>query len=120
MTHELRQEADVSEEKAKSYASISLAPDPNATISPEGAQHENEWYRQDFDGYRVFEKPLFTKRPIKLICVGAGATGLQIAHKARLFLKDVEVVIYEKNNDLGGTWLVNRYPGCTCDIPSHS
>lgn len=28
--------------------------------------------------------------------------------------------MYEKNHDVGGTWLENRYPGCTCDMPSHS
>lgn len=28
--------------------------------------------------------------------------------------------IYEKNPDIGGTWYENRYPGCACDIPSHS
>lgn len=29
-------------------------------------------------------------------------------------------MIYEKNEDIGGTWLENRYPGCACDIPSHA
>lgn len=105
---------------ANSYAPISLGPDPNALNGLNNLEHANHWYRQDFNGYRVSEQPLYAKRPIKVICVGAGATGLQIAHKARLFLKDVDLVIYERNHDLGGTWLVNRYPGCTCDIPSHS
>ncbi|KAL4805227.1 hypothetical protein BDV18DRAFT_153027 [Aspergillus unguis] len=26
----------------------------------------------------------------------------------------------EKNDDIGGTWYENRYPGCACDIPSHN
>ncbi|KAN0107798.1 FAD/NAD(P)-binding domain containing protein [Hyaloscypha variabilis] len=73
-----------------------------------------------FDDYRVTEQPLFAKRHIRLVCVGAGATGLEVAYKAERFLQDVEIQIYEKNNDVGGTWLENRYPGCTCDIPSHS
>src|ERR1700753_2154065 len=98
------------------YVSTSLGPDPSANVVQDDVPHENEWYRQDFGGYRVSETPLYTKRPVKLICIGAGATGLQIVHKAGLFLKDVEVTIYEKNSDLGGTWLENRYPGCTCDI----
>src|SRR6202000_417487 len=46
--------------------------------------------------------------------------GLQIAYKALRQLPNVTFVIYEKNADVGGTWLENRYPGCTCDIPSHS
>jgi len=28
-------------------------------------------------------------------------------------------VILEKNDDLGGTWRDNKYPGCACDVPSH-
>lgn len=96
-----------------------LAPDPNS-IPDADSVHENEWYNQDFDNYRVTEQPLFTKRHIRLVCVGAGATGLEVAYKAERFLQDVEIQIYEKNSDIGGTWLENRYPGCTCDIPSHS
>jgi hypothetical protein len=96
-----------------------LSPDPQA-IPDEGAVHENEWYNQDFDGYRISEQPLFTKRRVRLVCVGAGASGLQVAYKAERVLKDVDIQIYEKNKDVGGTWLENRYPGCTCDIPSHS
>lgn len=97
----------------------SSAPDTNA-IPDSTAHHENEWYNQDFDGYRITEEPLFKRRPIRLVCVGAGAAGLQIAYKAERTLKDVQIQIYDKNSDIGGTWLENRYPGCTCDIPSHS
>ena len=82
--------------------------------------HENEWYRQSFDGYTVKEQPLYTKRPLRMIIIGAGAAGLEIAYKAERQLENVSFQIYEKNNDVGGTWLENRYPGCTCDIPSHS
>lgn len=98
---------------------VSLAPDPGL-IPPSDAIHENEWYNQDFDGYRVSEQPLHAKRQLRIICVGAGAAGLQIAYKAERALTNIDLQIYEKNSDVGGTWLENRYPGCTCDIPSHS
>lgn len=98
---------------------ISGKPDPGL-IPPSDAIHENEWYNQDFDGYRITEVPLFTKRHLRIVCVGAGAAGLQIAYKAERALENVDLQIYEKNSDIGGTWLENRYPGCTCDIPSHS
>ncbi|KAL3441401.1 FAD/NAD(P)-binding domain-containing protein [Aspergillus insuetus] len=99
---------------------LSLKPHHSeATELPE--VHENEWYRQDFGGgYRVKELPLHTKRPLRMIIVGAGAAGLQIAYKAERELENVSFEIYEKNDDVGGTWYENRYPGCTCDIPSHS
>ncbi|KPI40796.1 putative sterigmatocystin biosynthesis monooxygenase stcW [Cyphellophora attinorum] len=98
---------------------ISSTPDSNA-IPGEDFVHPNTWYNQDFNGYRVTEHPLYTKRHLRIVCVGAGATGLQIAYKAERILKNVDLQIYEKNHDVGGTWLENRYPGCTCDIPSHS
>ncbi|KAE8167039.1 hypothetical protein BDV40DRAFT_313691 [Aspergillus tamarii] len=28
-------------------------------------------------------------------------------------------ILYEKSDNIGGTWWHNRYPGCACDIPSH-
>lgn len=42
------------------------------------------------------------------------------AHKAEKFLKDYALVCYEKNDQIGGTWYENRYPGCACDIPAHT
>ncbi|KAI1862728.1 uncharacterized protein JN550_010065 [Neoarthrinium moseri] len=98
---------------------ISGAPDPGY-IAPSEAHHDNKWYNQDFDGYRIAEQPLFTRRRLRVVCVGAGAAGLQLAYKAERALENIELQIYDKNSDVGGTWLENRYPGCTCDIPSHS
>lgn len=98
---------------------ISGAPDPGA-IPPSDAPHDNTWYNQDFNGYRISEHPLFEKRRLRVICIGAGAAGIQIAYKAERLLENVDLQIYDRNSDVGGTWLENRYPGCTCDIPSHS
>lgn len=61
---------------------------------------------------RISEQTLYTKRKLRIICVGAGAAGLQLAYKAERLLENVELQIYEKNDDIGGTWLENRYPGC--------
>lgn len=84
--------------------------------------HENNWYQAVFssNGYRIQEQPLHTRRPMRILIIGAGAAGLQIAYKTSKQLSNVTFTIYEKNSDAGGTWLENRYPGCTCDIPSHS
>lgn len=46
--------------------------------------HENEWYRKSFDGYTVKEQPLHTKRALRMIVIGAGAAGHEIAYSARL------------------------------------
>ena len=46
--------------------------------------------------------------------IGAGMSGLVAAH--RLQQTGIEVVVLEKNDDVGGTWLDNSYPGCRVDV----
>jgi cation diffusion facilitator CzcD-associated flavoprotein CzcO len=70
--------------------------------------------------YVVQEKPLGEPRPIRVVAIGAGASGLNLAHQVNQHMKNVDLTIYEKNDDIGGTWLENRYPGCGCDVPSHN
>lgn len=61
-----------------------------------------------------------TVRKIRVLSIGAGVTGIMNAYYIQKELENVEHVMYEKNPDIGGTWLENRYPGCACDIPSHA
>ncbi|KAJ6172566.1 cyclohexanone monooxygenase [Penicillium chermesinum] len=98
---------------------ISYGPDLNA-IPGEGFIHENSWYNQDFDGYRISEQPLFAKRHLRLICVGAGATGLQLAYKAERILENIDLQIYEKNDDIGATAINFGGPGEKPGRPSYS
>ncbi|MFI5548701.1 flavin-containing monooxygenase [Streptomyces sp. NPDC051738] len=49
--------------------------------------------------------------------IGAGFSGLLAAH--RLAQAGVPVTVYEKNEDVGGTWFENTYPGCRTDVASH-
>ncbi|KAK4105331.1 FAD/NAD(P)-binding domain-containing protein [Parathielavia hyrcaniae] len=72
------------------------------------------------NGHVEAEQPLGSTRHIRIVGIGAGASGLNLIRTLRLNLSDYEVVVYEKNADVGGTWLENRYPGCRCDVPSHS
>ncbi len=48
--------------------------------------------------------------------IGAGASGLVSAHRLRQ--AGVEVTVFEKNDEVGGTWLENIYPGCRVDVPN--
>lgn len=70
--------------------------------------------------YKVNEQPLGTARKIRIITIGAGASGLNVVRTLRKQLTNYEHVVYEKNPQVGGTWYENRYPGCKCDIPSHN
>lgn len=72
--------------------------------------------------YEIPDTVIFspTIRKIRVICIGAGLAGIVSAYRIQKELENVEFAIYEKNPDLGGTWLENRYPGCACDVPSHA
>jgi cation diffusion facilitator CzcD-associated flavoprotein CzcO len=70
--------------------------------------------------YQVLDQYHSQPRKLKIIHVGAGASGLLTAYKARKWLTKYELICYEKNPTIGGTWYENRYPGCACDIPAHT
>ncbi|KAH8689850.1 hypothetical protein BGW36DRAFT_440544 [Talaromyces proteolyticus] len=59
-------------------------------------------------------------RPMSVIVVGAGFSGIYCGIRIPERLRNVQLTIYEKNAGVGGTWYENRYPGCACDIPAHS
>src|ERR1700759_3939976 len=70
--------------------------------------------------YHIRESPMGTKRNLKVIFMGAGCSGINFASQLQKRMENIDLTIYEKNLDFGGTWLENRYPGCACDIPSVS
>ena len=72
--------------------------------------------------YAIREAPLHAPRPIRVVGIGAGASGINMIRTLRQKLAGLpfEHVVYEKNAGVGGTWFENRYPGCRCDVPSHS
>ncbi|KAI9733512.1 MAG: hypothetical protein M1818_007260 [Claussenomyces sp. TS43310] len=59
-------------------------------------------------------------RRLKVINIGAGVAGILNAYKIQKNCQNVDFTIYERSNTIGGTWSVNRYPGCACDVPSHA
>jgi len=53
-----------------------------------------------------------------VLIVGAGVCAIALA--VALGHLGIRYTIVEKNAELGGTWYVNRYPGCGVDTPNHS
>ncbi len=64
----------------------------------------------------IEDRSVDTIRPLRIICIGAGISGIITAIRFPQRLKNIELVIYEKNRDVSGTWLENRYPGCACGM----
>lgn len=70
--------------------------------------------------FTLHQAPVENQRPLRVIVVGAGYSGVYLGIRIPERLRNVSLRIYEKNGGIGGTWWENRYPGCACDIPSHS
>lgn len=56
-------------------------------------------------------------RTPEVAIIGAGMSGIGMAAKLRM-AGIASFRIYERGEDLGGTWHANTYPGLACDIPS--
>jgi cation diffusion facilitator CzcD-associated flavoprotein CzcO len=46
---------------------------------------------------------------MKVICIGAGMCGIAVGCMFPEKIPNLELVIYEKNTDVGGTWFENQY-----------
>ncbi|KXT08570.1 hypothetical protein AC579_8310 [Pseudocercospora musae] len=96
-----------------------MAPDLNAIVAGE----KFDYSQPGSSGYTINQDYTHNdpkNRKVKVLTIGAGVTGILMAYRIQKDAQNVEHVIYEKNQDIGGTWLENRYPGCACDIPSHA
>jgi 4-hydroxyacetophenone monooxygenase len=72
-----------------------------------GDQRAPAWNKAAVDPDRAFTVAI----------IGAGMSGIVAAH--RLQQAGVPFVIFDKNEDVGGTWFENTYPGCRVDVPNH-
>ncbi|KAK5697139.1 hypothetical protein LTR97_007274 [Elasticomyces elasticus] len=65
---------------------------------------------QDFTHPLISERAIDQPRPLKVIYVGAGASGISAAIQLPRHVPNIELVIYEKNADVGGTWQGGQRP----------
>lgn len=59
--------------------------------------------KEDEFGYSILEQPAGTKRKVRIIIQGAGASALNFFKQAEDRLTEVDIVCYEKNAGIGGT-----------------
>lgn len=55
---------------------------------------------------------------VDIAIIGSGFSGLGMAIRLKQEGRH-DFVVLERDAEVGGTWWVNTYPGCACDIPSH-
>jgi NAD(P)-binding Rossmann-like domain len=91
--------------------------------TPDPAAHAGNKQHLKHDQIELNKVPAYTSRRLRVVTIGAGYSGLTLAHKFQHQHSELNSVIdhtiYEARFDLGGTWLVNTYPGVICDVPSH-
>lgn len=58
-------------------------------------------------------------RPLRVAIIGAGLSGVIAGILLPAKVPGIQLTIFEKNADVGGTWYENTYPGIRCDIPAH-
>jgi NADH dehydrogenase FAD-containing subunit len=90
---------------------------------PEPAAHAGNKQHLKSVAANLREVPAYSPRRLRVVTIGAGYSGLTLAHKVQHqhpeLASIVDHTIYEVRSELGGTWLVNTYPGVVCDVPSH-
>jgi cation diffusion facilitator CzcD-associated flavoprotein CzcO len=55
---------------------------------------------------------------VRIAIIGAGFGGIGTAIRLKQHGYD-DFVVFDRGDDVGGTWRDNSYPGCACDVPSH-
>ena len=104
-------------------AEVSASPQSPTTAEQELAATKpasSDAAKVDIDSSYKYASPLISERavdqprPLKVVYIGAGISGILAAIKFRQTVPDIDLVIYEKNPGLGGTWYENKYPGCAC------
>lgn len=105
-----------------------MAPDLN-TVS---AGKRVDYSQPGSSGYDIDSNVTYLdpqNRKLRVLTIGGGITGILMAYQIQKHCENVEHVVYEKNEDIGGglcndllflaacanqssgTWLENRYPG---------
>ena len=69
-----------------------------------GYQMPNAEYTHPLISERAIDEP----KPLKVIYIGAGVSGICAAIQFPKYVPGLELVVYEKNGGVGGTWFENR------------
>ena len=84
-----------------------MAPDLNAVTAGE----KFDYSTPGSSGYNIRQDLTWldpSNRKLRVLTIGGGVSGILMAYQIQKQCSNIEHVIYEKNADMGGTWLENR------------
>lgn len=55
----------------------------------------------------------------RAIIIGCGVAGIALSARLKKDLGYDNFIVYEREQEIGGTWYLNTYPGVGCDVDSH-
>ncbi|KAF7189315.1 FAD-binding monooxygenase moxY [Pseudocercospora fuligena] len=70
--------------------------------------------------FKIEEHPIDDIRPLRVVVVGGGISGIIASVFLPIKVPKIDLVVYERDSDLGGVWHTNVYPGVRCDVPAHA
>lgn len=81
---------------------------------PANVEQNGNGYHHSEEKWIVEDRAIDTCRPIRAVIMGAGISGITACIRFAQRIRNLDLCVYEKNADVGGTWFENRYPGCAC------
>ncbi|TVY59578.1 FAD-binding monooxygenase ktnD, partial [Lachnellula suecica] len=98
---------------------VNVSPVPEAVVvkgtSPSGSPVEIP----SLANFELEDHPIDAPSKIRVAIIGAGLSGITAGILLPVKVPGIDLTIFDKNADVGGTWFENTYPGVRCDIPAN-
>ncbi|KAE8353796.1 hypothetical protein BDV28DRAFT_164689 [Aspergillus coremiiformis] len=111
---------DIPALNGQQHASVGVSTDIKYPVGSSITEKTEEVTPQGRPAFAIEEHPIDEVRNIKVGIIGAGIAGITAGILLPAKLPGLDLRIYDKNADVGGTWYENTYPGVRCDIPAHA
>ena len=87
-------------------SAVPSLPEDTPLVATNGNSHDGS---NGVASFKLQDAPVENLRPMRVIVIGAGYSGIYHAIRIPERLRNVELVVYDKNAGVGGTWYENRY-----------
>ncbi|KAG4431237.1 hypothetical protein IFR05_013278 [Cadophora sp. M221] len=83
------------------------------------SEEARDFVQRPIRTFELEDHPVDTPSKIRVAVIGAGLAGITAGVLLPVKVPGIELQIFDKNADVGGTWYENIYPGVRCDIPAN-